>query len=152
MLLASLMACESAAPGEAVAPRADEYAGSAGMILVFAPADAPEDVPLQLRIAEGAWEARIGSDWDEGEPAGSWSVNVGTTIEVGGVALLEPPLPPPTELEVRYGTFPEVIESSVKGGEFAGEWAFARDVGPILSTLGGVRRECIFYWRDEETG
>ena len=76
MLLASLMACESAAPGEAVAPRADEYAGSAGMILVFAPADAPEDVPLQLRIAEGAWEARIGSDWDEGEPAGSWSVTL----------------------------------------------------------------------------
>ena len=41
------------------------------------------------------------------------------------------------ERAVWYGTFPDVASVTVSTGTLAGEWAFARDIGPIVAHIAG---------------
>lgn len=135
---------------QAAEPILAEYAGMSGLAVTLQDMDDTGAAPVELRLGADAWEARVGASWDEGEVLGVWPVVREPALELDGVTLLESPLPPPAELEAYYGTFSEVISSEVTTGEFTGEWSFARGLGPIVATLGGVRRECVVYvWVEE---
>ena len=49
------------------------------------------------------------------------------------------------ELAVWYGTFPDVASVTVSAGSLAGDWAFARDVGPIVAQVAGDDWELVYY-------
>lgn len=49
------------------------------------------------------------------------------------------------ERAVWYGTFPDVASVTVSAGALAGEWAFARDVGPIVAAVAGDDWELVYY-------
>jgi hypothetical protein len=140
-----LLACEEAPAAAGGAPQLADYVGVVGFSVTLAPAEDPTAEPLQLRVSEGTWEARLGEEWDDGVLVGSWVVETAPSLTVDGTVLIAPPLDPPEPYEVRYGTFPEVVTRRVKDGAFAGEWAFAHGLGPIVATVDGERRECIVY-------
>lgn len=49
------------------------------------------------------------------------------------------------ERAVWYGTFPDVASVTVSAGSLAGDWAFARDVGPIAARVAGDDWELVYY-------
>lgn len=150
LLVGVLAGCEeapAAAGGELLVA---DYAGEAGLSIVLEGGEDTGGEPVELRLSSTTWEARMGSAWEEAEVLGVWPVVRKPALELDGEVLLAPPLRTSQELEVRYGTFPDVVTSTVAGGLFAGEWAFARGVGPIVATFGGDRRECVVYARVEE--
>lgn len=49
------------------------------------------------------------------------------------------------ERAVWYGTFPDVASVTVSAGSLAGDWAFARDVGPIVARVAGDDWELVYY-------
>lgn len=152
LVLGLIVGCDEGPATQAAEPNLAEYAGESGLAVTLQDMDDTGAAPVELRLGADAWEARVGASWDEGEVLGVWPVVRKPALELDGVTLLESPLPPPAELDVYYGTFPEVISSEVAKGEFAGEWSFARGLGPIVATLAGVRRECVVYVWAEQGG
>lgn len=49
------------------------------------------------------------------------------------------------ERSVWYGMFPDVGTTEVSAGSLAGEWAFARDVGPIVAHYADEDWELVYY-------
>ncbi|GDX83472.1 hypothetical protein LBMAG42_52830 [Deltaproteobacteria bacterium] len=153
-LLAGFMACEAQSAAAGGARQLADYAGVAGTRIELAPAEMPDEPPLLLTIGADSWEARLGEDWDTAAPIAVWTVVLGERLVVADVTLLSMPLPDAGELVTWYGTFPEAVNSTVDGAPFGGEWSFAPDLGPVVITLDGVRRECVVYERevDVDTG
>ncbi len=151
LALTAFVACEAGATGAGGARQLADYAGVAGTRIELAPAESPDEAPLLLTLGATSWEARLGEDWDSAASVGVWDVATGDTLVVADVMVLAMPLPDAAELSTWYGTFPEAISTTVEGEPFSGEWAFAPDLGPVVMTLDGVRRECIVYERDVES-
>lgn len=151
LLLAGMLAgCEEAPPTAGGKLLVADYAGEPGLSIVLENGEDTGGEPVELRLASTTWEARVGSVWEEAEVLGVWPVVREPALELDGEVLLAPPIRSSQELEVRYGTFPDVVTADLDSGLFEGEWAFARGVGPIVATLGGERRECVVYARVEE--
>ncbi len=150
LLVGVLAGCEEAPTSAGGELLVADYAGEAGLSIVLENGEDTGGEPVELRLAPTTWEARMGSVWEEAEVLGVWPVVREPALELDGKVLLAPPLRSSQELEVRYGTFPDVVTANVDSGVFEGEWAFARGVGPIVATLGGDRRECVVYARVQE--
>lgn len=127
-----------------------DYAGEVGVAILLQAQDDTASEPVELRTSATTWEARLGPSWEEAEVLGVWPVVREPSLVLDGEVLLAPPIEKSEELEVRYGTFPDVVRANVRRGPFEGEWAFARGLGPIVATLDGVRRECMVYDRVQE--
>jgi hypothetical protein len=84
-----------------------------------------------------AWSASNGLVVDDSTllPATVTKGSTGTGVEVTEVG----------EFSVWYGLFPDVASASVSEGRFAGEWAFARDIGPIRAFVVGTDWELVYY-------
>ncbi len=154
LALTILVACDDSAAAAGGQRQLADYAGVVGTRIELAPAEAPEEAPLVLSIGAEAWEARVGEDWETAAAVGNWAVTVGDALTLDDVPVLGTPLPEAAELVTWYGTFPEAVSVTVADEPFAGEWSFAPDLGPVVVTLDGVRRECVFYEREvaEDSG
>jgi hypothetical protein len=110
-------------------------------------AEIPE---LRLDVGDAEWTFTL----ESGASAFAWSVSDGlivddstllpATVTKGssgaGVEVTEV-----GELAVWYGLFPDVASVIVSAGRLSGEWAFARDIGPVFVTLGGQDWELVYY-------
>ena len=161
--------------GEAQTSAAVDYGGSPGRMYVYNPVGShpdptsdtggvetgmadtgtadtgTEDIPeLRLEIGDDewtftlrsgatpfAWSASNGLVVDDSTllPATVTKGSTGTGVEVTEVG----------EFSVWYGLFPDVASASVSEGRFAGEWAFARDIGPIRAFVVGTDWELVYY-------
>ena len=147
--------CEEGAAAAGGNRLVSDYAGLPGTRIELAPADLPDDPPIQISLGEEAWEARLGEDWDVAASVGLWEMTLNREgLTVAGVELLDDSIPDSASVTTWYGKFTDAITVKVKEAPFAGEWSFARDLGPIVITLDEARRECVVYERDveEDTG
>lgn len=153
----------AACSGEFRAPEETElqsWAGPEGSWLSYCPIGAPDSVPLMVYIAQDSWELRYGEPWRTATEQGLYpvvadavgyrvddSLLLPASLEVGtsadGTTIQEQ-----GEVEVWYGTFPDVLTVEVGEGTFRGEAAFADGVGPILLSYGGRTWELLGYQRD----
>ena len=137
-------------------PADGDFRGPPGTRIELVPAETPESTPWMLAIAEAGWELREGDRWRNARAAGQWSISRDDGLWVDGWQLL--PADPSVgaagdgvtvvsegALTVWYGTFPWTVSVEVADGPFAGPAAFARDVGPIVLTVGGETRELAGY-------
>lgn len=145
LALAGAIGCAAPAAVESGERRPADFVGPAGLRVALAPADTPDDPPLQVVQTAEVWEVRLGSAWDDATPVASWPVQVGDALVVDTTPLLEAPIGAPEPVETWYGKFPEGLVVEVPDGPFAGEWALAAGIGPVVLTLDGVRRECVTY-------
>jgi len=150
LLVPALLACDDPASVKGGKLRPADFAGESGMRLTFAPVDALDDPPLLVTLRDASWEARVGEPWDTASPLATWTVTLGTKLVVDDTTLLPADLPEPGEVETRYGTFADTVTITVKEGHFAGRWAFAQGIGPVVTTLDGTERECVYYEREVE--
>ena len=143
--------CDEGATAAGSQRLASDYAGLPGTRIDLAPADLPDDPPLQIRLGEESWEARLGEDWDLAESVVAWEMALDAeALTVAGVVLLDLPLPDSASVTTWYGKFADAVTVKVGDAPFAGEWSFVRDLGPVVVTIDEVRRECILYERDFE--
>lgn len=145
MMLLLLAACGGPDEGSAGVDAA-AYAGGPGRLVEFAdPADEAHVSQLTLVITETTWEFTNLSGATLSVP---WTMEGGALL-VDGQVLLPAKVQGGSSAqgatvtsvgaeEVYYGTFPDAAAVTVEGGDFAGEHAFARDVGPIRLTWSGV--------------
>ena len=110
-------------------------------------AEIPE---LRLDIGDAEWTFTLG----RGVTAFAWSVADGLVVDDStllpatvtkgssgaGVEVTEM-----GELAVWYGLFPDVASVTVSTGRLSGEWAFARDIGPVRGAFGGEAWELVYY-------
>ena len=110
-------------------------------------AEIPE---LRLDIGDAEWTFTLG----RGVTAFAWSVADGLVVDDStllpatvtkgssgaGVEVTEM-----GELAVWYGLFPDVASVTVSTGRLSGEWAFARDIGPVRGAFGGEDWELVYY-------
>jgi hypothetical protein len=68
-------------------------------------------------------------------PASVTKGSTGTGVEVTEIG----------ELSVWYGLFPDVASASVSEGRLAGDWAFARGIGPIRGFVLATDWELVYY-------
>lgn len=152
-MLALLLGCAEPAATTATERRVRDFVGPAGLRVELAPAELPDEAPLHLVQAADAWELRLGERWDDAAPVATWPVEVGERLKVDGAVLLAPPLPSGAPFTTWYGEFPDAVRVEVADGARAGEWVFAAGVGPVVATVDGVRRECVYYEQGEvDTG
>jgi hypothetical protein len=141
-----LLACAEDAP-KSDGAYAEEYAGSAGALLTFAPLGEPDGAARTLTIGEDAWEMT---------PDDRWTRSAADALVVDDVTLLPARLSEGAsdgaatietmgEWTVWYGTFPKTVEVTVAEGDFAGTAVFAEGVGPIQLTLRGEALETTTY-------
>lgn len=137
---------------------AADYAGPPLMHLdLVAPTDTAA-APVMLRVSEAqdSWETRVGDRWSDGTDSRTWAVSLDGDLRVDdtlllparvseGVVLESCTVTAVGEREVWYGLFPDVVSVQIAEGPFAGEQAFARDVGPILLTWSGEVWELASY-------
>lgn len=159
--------------GESVSNAASAYAGPVGRLVVFNPTSvhatdtgdtaagdteasdtSPDTAPppeLAVTIDASTWSVTL--------PGGevlalAWSITDGLVVD-------DTPLLPATvtenasaegvevtakgEYSVWYGTFPDVATITASTGSLAGDWAFARDVGPIALRIGEEDWELVYY-------
>lgn len=160
--------------GESVSNAASAYAGPVGRLVVFnptavhatdtadtgagdtagadtSPDTAPPPPELALTIDASTWNVTL--------PGGevlalAWSITDGLVVD-------DTQLLPATvtenasaegvevtakgEYSVWYGTFPDVATITASAGSLAGDWAFARDVGPIALRIGEEDWELVYY-------
>ncbi len=145
MILPWLMACEPVAVAEGGARHVKDFLGPEGVRIELAPADLPDDPPLHVVLGAESWAVRLGERWDDAVDVGTWEVQVTDSLRVDGHELLAEPLGTTTETAVWYGTFGETLAVTGPDGPFAGEWVFAEGIGPVVATLDGLRRECVYY-------
>ncbi len=143
--VAVLGGCDEAAEVKGGERQLADYVGIAGTRIELAPAAAPDEVPLQLLIGEDSWTLRMGERWDDAEPVAGWKVTTKPALVVEGEELLSMPLPDAVTFTTWYGEFAESVHAAPNAGELAGEWVFARGIGPVVATVDSVRRECVFY-------
>ena len=162
----ALAAC-SKSGADVQTAKAVDYAGLAGGMFVYTPVGAHEadtgtadtgtadtgaaEIPeLRLDIGDAEWTFTLG----RGATAFAWSVADGLVVDDStllpatvtkgssgaGVEVTEV-----GELAVWYGLFPDVASVTVSTGRLSGEWAFARDIGPVRGAFGGEDWELVYY-------
>ncbi len=157
---------------EVVSNAASAYAGPSGRLIVFnatsahapdtapdtadtAPSDTADTAPappgLSLTIDDANWNLTLSSGEGVALP---WSVADGLLVDdtqllpatvTAGASTGSVEVTEKGERTVWYGTFPDVASVTVSSGSLAGEWAFARDVGPIYAHVGGGDWELVYY-------
>jgi hypothetical protein len=109
-----------------------------------------------LRIGESDWVLSEGDDVDTAAAVSSWPILLDKGLFVDGTPLLPPRVAAGATLDgatitevaewtTRYGTFPTAAHVAVEAGPFAGDHAFAEDVGPIHLTIDGQAWELVWY-------
>lgn len=153
MILVLALAC---AGGDRGAVAEVGYAGAEGSEVHLAPPDAPDDLPILLRIEDGTWSLRSGARWADAADLGDYDLSLDDGLWVDLSHLLPEPVAEGAtgqgvevvalgERSTWYGTFPDVATVAVAEGPFAGEAAFARGVGPIALTFDGALWEAVWY-------
>ena len=145
-MILHLLACGGDDAAESGGETFDHFAGAIGVHYDFRATDVEEEedgedegVLLSVDAGEEAWTVTRGDDVDEVETTRDGGFSLGDTL------VLPERIESVTEVEVFYGTFPSVAEVTVDDGDWAGEQAFAQDVGPIFLTLEGESWALIYY-------
>ncbi len=105
---------------------------------------------LTIAIGDTAWTITLPS----GPTDHPWSADNGLVVDDS--TLLPPTVTKGAKADgvevtdvgartVWYGSFPDVGTTSVTSGSLAGEWAFARDIGPIAMHYGQTDWELVYY-------
>jgi hypothetical protein len=135
-----------------------DYAGRTELEAEFVDPERPDGQPWLLRVEEDRWEVRAGERWADGTVLGQWAVDRADGLWLDDVRMLPANAEQGAAVDgvrvdrvgavaVYYGTFPDAVETTVTGGDrLDGSHAFAKDIGPIRLTIGGMTRELAFYW------
>jgi hypothetical protein len=144
-------------PGAAEHSRVEgDYRGPVGSRIELVPLGQPEATPRMLQMEAESWELRQGQRWREADTLALWAVSrqdglwvdesqlLPANIELGsagrGVSVVDV-----GERETWYGVFPAVVTVEIEAGRFAGEAAFALNIGPIILTVDGAVLELVGY-------
>ncbi len=153
-----LLACAGEEPQAAWS--LEDWGGPAGAFYELVPLDEPDSLPLLVQVEADTWEFRYGDNWRTAQQQGEAERTVGGQGYLVGTSLLLPSelevgssaqgtrIQARGEVEVWYGSFPDVLSVEVGEGELAGPAAFAAGVGPILLSWGGKEWELAGYELD----
>ncbi len=118
----------------------ERYAGAPGFHYEFREVDVDDGATLTLDSSEESWSLSRG----DAEP-----IEVATTRNDGFFIEDAKVLPAVVEdvdaRKVYYGTFPTVTTVMIADGAWAGESAWAVDVGPVVLTLRETTWELVYY-------
>ncbi len=154
LLIALLSACTDGPVGGRAF--AEDYAGREDSYLELAPEGQPTELPLILHIDGGRWVLRRGGDWVGAQDVADLPYSLDDGLVVGGDTLLPPRLAPGEraggaevtdrgEVATWYGSFEDAFTVAVEGGDWSGEQAFARDIGPVRISFQGASWELVYY-------
>ena len=145
LIVLALVGCEESATAKGNTPKAEDFAGREGMVYTYAVTPETDTTFLLLAITADSWEFRTGTDWDEAVSAGLYQVVVDGSLVVDTIELLPGTFSAGDPYEGYYGEYADTASNTVGEGTFAGNWIFARDLGPVHLALNGVEEEMVMY-------